>query len=125
MRFLEARASRLCILSRGLSKECMSIELAEKIKAMAKQQIDTAALVDKLEARIAVLEKFTKPSEPIEYAKYVPSGPVNPILPSTVVCDYGVTSVTKTVDFDEGGAITGVTVKIPEKRGRGRPKKGS
>ena len=51
----------------------MSIELAEKIKAMAKQQIDTAALVDKLEARIAVLEKFTNPSEPIEYAKYIPS----------------------------------------------------
>ena len=51
----------------------MSIELAEKIKAMARQQIDTAALVDKLEARIAVLEKFTKPSEPIEYAKYIPS----------------------------------------------------
>ena len=34
----------------------MSIELAEKIKAMARQQIDTAALVDKLEARIRVLE---------------------------------------------------------------------
>jgi len=118
----------------------MSIELAEKIKAMAKQQIDTAALVDKLEARVKALEAGMPAVIPesivkrvveqmrdkiptIEYAKYVPSGPVNPILPSTVVCDYGDTSVTKTVDFDEGGAITGVTVKIPEKRGRGRPKK--
>jgi len=34
----------------------MSIELAEKIKAMAQQGIATAALVDKLEARIRVLE---------------------------------------------------------------------
>ena len=78
----------------------MSIELAEKIKALARIALEAQSITkdmkkafemrsDSLEARIAVLEKFTKPSEPIEYAKYIPS----------------------------------VTAGDPEKRGRGRPKK--
>ena len=78
----------------------MSIELAEKIKAMARQQIDTAALVDKLEARVKALEAG------------MPA-----VIPESIVKRVVEQMRDRIPVKDE------TAVDVPEKRGRGRPKK--
>ena len=78
----------------------MSIELAEKIKAMARQQIDTAALVDKLESRVKALEAG------------MPA-----VIPESIVKRVVEQMRDRIPVKDE------TAVDVPEKRGRGRPKK--
>ena len=87
----------------------MSIELAEKIKAMARQQIDTAALVDKLEARISVLEDANVREFTVGNAESAYVNAQNGFGDAVLKVEKSLAD----------------TLKIPEKRGRGRPKKGS
>ena len=93
----------------------MSIELAEKIKAMAKQQIDTAALVGTLEARVKTLELFYMPEQKgasPDMVRIEPDGK-SPLF-SAVVAEVA-TSKSQLKRLEVQTAT--------EKRGRGRPKK--